>query len=275
MRAGADQAEGLRRLLEGKRTPVIAFVGLAPGAGTTTTAMNLGVQLARQGKSVLLLDEYGEAPGSACARWGLRPAGIRRDVALRRVDVHAAAAPVQPSLHVLPTGPGQEPIVPHALWPGGLILVDVRLQAQGQLSALARLADDIVVVMQPTPASITATYAGLKRLQFAHALQAFHFLVNQAADAHQGTIVSRNVMNASRRFLAVSVHSLGCVAHDARMQHAERLHKTVSEAFAGTACALDYARIAAALVPGAGAATAPVRAAPGRRQGRFTVAAAA
>ncbi len=248
-----DQAEGLRRLLNGGRTRIVAVVGLSPRAGNTTVAMNLGIEMARQGRPVLLLDEHSTATASACNSWGLAPGGSLADVALGRMDLAQAGARVGfPGLTVLPGAPYPASFNPRVLCPNGVIVVDAAVDASGQLSPLARLADDLIVVMQPSAASITATYAGLKRLQFTHALQTFQFIVNEAADARLAQLVIANVMTTSRRHLAVALRPLGWISHDILVREASRLQRAVCEAYASSTAALDVRRVARALLAGAG-----------------------
>ena len=149
---------------------------------------------------------------------------------------------------------------PHALLDCGVVLVDVALDARGQLSPLARMADHLVLVMQPSAASVTAAYAGLKRLQYAHALQRFQFLLNEVPNERRAKLVISNVQDASRRYLAVRLECLGWIGSDALVRQARRLNRTVCEAYTGSAAAHEFRRIAAAIAPGhapAAAATAP------------------
>ena len=51
-----DQAAGLRRMAAPRPVKTIAITGGKGGVGKTSVSVNLGVMLARQGKSVMLLD---------------------------------------------------------------------------------------------------------------------------------------------------------------------------------------------------------------------------
>ena len=184
----ADQADGLRRLLAQTRTRVLAFASMGRGLGVTTMAMNLGAALAYQGREVLLLDEHGTDAGTASAAWAVEPLGTLADVANRRLTLQGAAARAPCGVQVLPAvprTPAGSPD-PRTLWEGDVILIDAVLDGEGQLSALAQAADELVLVMQPHAASITATYAGIKRLHYAHALRQLRFLVNGVAEPGGG-----------------------------------------------------------------------------------------
>lgn len=247
-----DQADGLRRLLTAataRKPRIIAFASMSAGAGATTAAMNVSVEIARHGQRVLLLDEHGSSDNSASSIWGLRPAGTLEDVAMRRMDVVAAAARCDAGVTLLPAPVGScGRFDPRCVWMQGVIVVDVAFDAAGQLSALARMADDLVVVLQPSVPSITTGYARLKRLQYTHALQTFQVVVNAVASAQQAQTVLANIVDTSSRFLTVSLCPLGWVTSDALVRDAARAHKTVCEAHAGSAVASEYRRIAATLL---------------------------
>lgn len=245
----ADQADGLRRLLARTPTRVVAIAGMGRGVGATTTAMNLGAALVQQGKQVLLLDEHDAAPASACALWAIAPSGTLADVAGRRLACEDAAALADCGVGVLPARPDAPSAGtdPRALWQGSVVLIDAALDDDGCLSMLARQADDLLLVFQPQPASITAAYAGIKRLHYAHALKQLRLLVNGVGAAGEAERVMANLVDTSRRYLAVSLQPAGWVRTDPHLQGAQRLHQTVVEAFPASPAAIDFRGIAAGI----------------------------
>ncbi|VTU22626.1 cell division ATPase MinD [Variovorax sp. PBL-H6] len=241
-----DQADGLRRLLAQTRTRVFAFASMGRGLGVTTVAMNLAAALAYQGREVLLLDEHGTEPGSVSAHWAVDPLGTLADVASRRLTLQGAASRVACGVYVLPAvprTPAGSPD-PRTLWEGDVILVDAALDGEGRLSALAQAADELVLVMQPHAASITATYAGIKRLHYAHALRQLRFLVNGVAEPGAAQQVAHNLAQAGSRYLAVSLQPAGCVRAETHACAAVRLGRTVVEAYPASPAAADFRRIA-------------------------------
>jgi len=245
----SDQADGLRRLLAGTPTRVIAIAGSGPGVGATTAATNLGAALVHQGKAVLLLDEHEPAPASACALWAVRPPGTLADIAARRLGGEDAAAQAACGVSVLHAPPGAQPpaMDPRMLWQGSVILIDAALDGEGRLSTLARQADELVLVFRPQPASITAAYAGIKRLHYAHALKQLRLLVNGVAAEGEAAQVMANLVSTGSRYLAVSLQPAGSVRADVHLQDAGRLRQTVVEAFPASPAAVDFRRIAAAI----------------------------
>ncbi|MGJ7527637.1 MinD/ParA family ATP-binding protein [Variovorax sp. GB1P17] len=241
-----DQADGLRRLLAQTPTRVVAVAGMGPGAGATTTAMSLGAALVQQGKQVLLLDEHCPKVRSACDGWAIDPLGNLADVASQRLTIEKTAARAACGVHVLPAPPGvaDDATDPRSMWPSGVVIVDAAFDGEGRLSALAQGADELLLVLQPHPASITSAYAGIKRLHYAHGLQQLRFLVNGVADVEGVRKIMSNLANAGSRYLALSLQPAGWVRSDARLADAWRLRQTVVEAFPASAAAVDFRRIA-------------------------------
>lgn len=241
-----DQADGLRRLLAHTPTRVIAIAGMGRGMGATTATMNLGAALVQQGKDVLLLDEHCPTSESICGAWAIDPAGTLGDVAGGRLSCRQAAAQTGCGVGVLSAPPGeQKDADPRALLQGGVVLIDTVFDSEGRLSPLARLADELVLVLQPHPSSITSAYAGIKRLHYAHALRQLRFLVNGVASPEAAHQIMTNLANTGSRYLAVSLEPAGWVRYDAHMEDARRLRQTMVEAFPASPAAVDFRRIAA------------------------------
>jgi flagellar biosynthesis protein FlhG len=125
------------------------------------------------------------------------------------------------------------------------VLIDAALDGAGHLSPLARLADDLVVVLQPNPASITAAYSGIKRLHYAHALHQLRLLVNGVADPEAARRLMANLIDTGNRYLAISMHAAGWVRADPHLSDARRLRRTVVEAFPASPAAVDFRVIGA------------------------------
>ena len=131
---------------------------------------------------------------------------------------------------------------------GRLVLIDAVLDKEGALSPLAAQADHVLVVLQPNAASITASYACIKRLHYAHALQRLRVLVNYATDAAEAQRILANLAHTGSRYLALTLEPAGCVRADPRLAQARRLNLTVVEAFQASPAAMDFRQIASNLV---------------------------
>ena len=238
----SDQADGLRRLMARRPARLVAVVGSSPAIGASSVAMNLAAALAQQGKDVLLLDEQ-SGLRSVSAIWKIAAAGTWEDVVAQRLQLDDAAGLAACGVRVLPAA-GTAAGDLHALFQGQVALVDAALDRDGALSPLASQADDILVVLRPHAASITAAYACLKRLHYAHALQQSRILINSAGSAQEAQRVLANLAGAASRYLALALAPAGCVMNDPRLPHAQQLNLSVVEAFQTSPAAIDFRRIA-------------------------------
>jgi len=242
-----DQADGLRRLLARAPVRILAFAGMLRGMGVTSAVMNVAAALAQQGRQVLVLDEHHPAPESVSRLWGIEPAATAGDVALQRIGCEAAAAQAACGVRVLPA---LEPVAafdPQLLQPCQVVLIDARLDTAGHLSPLARMAGELVLVLRADPTAITATYAGIKRLHYAHALKQLRFLLSGIADEEGAQRIAHNIAQAGSRYLGVSLESAGSVRLDARLAGARRQQQTVVEAFPAAPSAKDMRRLVDAM----------------------------
>lgn len=269
----SDQADGLRRLLARAPIRIIAIAGMLRGMGVTSVAMNLAAALAQQGRQVLLLDEHDPAPQSVASVWGVAPHGSLADVAYRHCECGDAAVRAPCGVGMLPALELAEAFDPQLLQPYQVVLVDARLDPAGNLSPLARMAGELVLVLRSDPTAITATYAGIKRLHYAHALKQLRFLLNGVTDPAEAQRIAQNMAQVGSRYLGVSLESAGWLSVDAGMVAARRQRQTVVEAFPASPAAVDMRRIADDMGQWpwrpAGAQRQPGGAAP-RRQGAGT-----
>lgn len=244
----ADQADGLRRLLAPAPMRIVAVAGMVRGMGATTVVTNLAAALAQQGKEVLLLDEHHPGPESACQVWRVEPRGTLADVIARRASCEESAARAACGACVLPVGrlSGElgADFDPRLLQPSRIILIDAALDRAGRLSALARMAGELVLVLRPNPSAITATYSGIKQLHYAQGLKQLRFLLNGVVDVPGAQRITRNMADTGSRYLGVSLQVAGSVQTDLRMSGARYLNQTVVEAFPASVAAADFRRIA-------------------------------
>jgi len=131
---------------------------------------------------------------------------------------------------------------------GRLLLVHAELDLHGALSPWAARSDHILVVLQAHAASIKASYACIKGLHHAHALQCLRVLVDGAADAVEAQRILANLAQAGRRYLSLALEPAGWVRADPHLARAQRLNATVVDAFGNSPAAMDYRQIASSLL---------------------------
>lgn len=131
---------------------------------------------------------------------------------------------------------------------GRLLLVHAGLDLHGALSPWAARSDHILVVLQAHAASIKASYACIKGLHHAHALQRLRVLVDGAADAAEAQRILANLAEAGWRYLSLALEPAGWVRADPHLARAQRLNTTVVDAFGSSLAALDYRQVASGLL---------------------------
>jgi flagellar biosynthesis protein FlhG len=250
----SDQADGLRYLMAQhsgmQAAHIIALVGSSPRIGVTSVALNLAAALVQQGKEVLLLDEQ-SGSRSATAMWAGAAVGSWSDVAAGGMSLPLAASRMACGALLLPVyrgDPAAAATAVRSVFQGQVILIDARLDESGALSPLAAQADDVIVVLRPQAASITAAYTCIKQLHYAHALQRLRIMVNQAAGMPEAQRVLNNLAATGSRYLGLALESAGCVAADPYLARAQGLKLSVVEAFQTSAAAVDFRRIAGQLL---------------------------
>ncbi|MBN3792584.1 MinD/ParA family protein [Burkholderia sp. Ac-20353] len=251
-----DQAEGLRRLLAGRASRIVAVAGGPAGVGCTSTVVNLAAALASLGKDVLVVDERADVHSVAATLAG----AWLRDGERTRV---AAGFAVCAAARLARAGYSDAQLSDFVDGPADIVLVDAQPEANGAFSALAREAHDVLIVTRVAAHAITEAYAHMKRLHYAHAIAQFRVLTNHVGSHADAKTAYDNLAGVASRYLAVSIADAGCVSADPLVEHARELVRTAVDAFPSTPAARDYRQIAADLLywplrprPGAG----PIRA---------------
>lgn len=243
-----DQAESLRRMLAPRVTRRIAVVASEPGAGATTVALGLGNALQLQGERALLVDE--DALGARATRLsGAAPAGTLADVLSARIALDAAIA-TPAGVPVLPAGvpPASAVALPAQALSGiRTLLADAHADADGALSPLASGAHNLIVVMRPERASITATYACIKRLHHLYACRQFQLVVNMAANEATVAAIARNLASTAQQYLGVEVGYAGYVPADLLVARAVQLGRCVVTAFPAAPATAALRRLASGI----------------------------
>ncbi len=249
-----DQAEGLRRLVDGPRPRIFTFLSAATEEEKNATLVNLGATLASTGSTVLLLDACPGARGVAASL------GAADGASLLQVACQERA--LNEAIELMPQGFGIATLTHDALEaalrePGqarrlakvfdvlatqtDIMLVDAELGADDSLPLPAMAAADIVVQVSASAASIKAAYSIIKRLHERLGRRSYSVLVTGASEpvAQQ---VYQNMMQTAKRYLSVPLVCLGTVPDDEHLARAAGLGRPVVDAFptAGASIALRH-----------------------------------
>jgi flagellar biosynthesis protein FlhG len=204
-----DQADGLRKLVGHDGLQVISILSGHYGAGKTVAATNLASALTRAGRRVKVVD----SPIT----------GRLQSMPMQGQSAHALADATP-----------------------DIILVDTPSGDPGDYPNIDR--SEIVIVLQPDSKSITSGYGLLKQLSGKYGIDRFHILLNRVTDIEGSASIARNFSDAAGRFLGVSVCYLGHIPRDSQLEKADRLKKSVVDAFPIAESARQFRQMADKLV---------------------------
>lgn len=260
-----DQADGLRRMLEGTKTRMVMLVSGSARVGKTSIALNLSGGLARRGRKVLLVDEN-PLPGidgggnhrAGAVAW---QEGALETMLTRSRNGHLLLT-LAPLLRAWPQ-------LPPALRAGAIaeirrlesrcdvILIDTPTGCSGDTGIFHGRAQDIIVIAVPAASAVTASYALSKNLCLRNRQSRFHTLLNRAGEGRRAGIMLDNLTQAIHTRLRIPVESLGCVPLDRRLHAAGLCGRLVVEDSPASPAAVRLRGIAEAMAcwPGVHAGT--------------------
>jgi flagellar biosynthesis protein FlhG len=229
-----DQADELRQLVRqsacrptvsGPGAPLIVVGGGKGGVGTTTTAVNLAVALARQGRRAVFVDADLDHGGNANFGQG-HASGSILDVLAGRCTVHEVLERGPSGIQVIAgrwaSGHVSEPSVraherfiaalkdlaPHA----DVVIIDGGSSRTQFARRLWHAADAVLVVTTSERLAIMDAYAAIKAMTGGDRPVSRHVVVNCEADATAAGDVQSRIAEACDRFLGLRAHSAGHVA---------------------------------------------------------------
>jgi flagellar biosynthesis protein FlhG len=269
-----DQAEGLRRMLQGPRPRIVTFLSATPEDDKGAMLVNLGASLAQAGNDVLIVDgcerEYGVAQRLGMDRGPSLLQVARQESALNEIIHKAPQGFSVASLAREPLGSGRSgwvrgfngttrAVLPATLdeqrrlgkafdvmaQQAGIVIVDGEFGENG--FAIPVLENSELVVQVSTNAtSITNGYALIKRLSQQMGRRPFGILVTDASEA-EAKVVYANMSSAATRYLAVTLSSMGSVPADEYLQRAARLGRAVVDAFPLAGASVAFRQLAGRL----------------------------
>ncbi len=252
-----DQAAGLRRLLSGDFVRIVTLTSGRRSVGKTTALINLAAALAKRGKQVMVLDEH-QGAQSVAGMLGLTPCYDLGHVVKRECSLEQVMLSGPDGIMVVPAGKGVQSLasleaeeqasLAHAFGqlsqPVDVVLVDAVAGVASHVLPLSLAAQELVLVVDPQPASMTDAYALIKVLNQGFARRSFHIIVNRVSGPEEGEAVFRNVAAVASRFLKVKLDYMGCILRDEKLHRATQLGRSVVDAFPATAAAQTFRDLA-------------------------------
>ena len=245
-----DQAEGLRRMLQGPRPRIVTFLSATPDDDKGAMLVNLGASLAQLGNEVLIVDacefDYGVA-----RRLGLNRKASLLQVARQECALNQVIHPAPQGFSVVPMGAPSGGDDTRRLAKtfdvlakqAGIVMVDGELGPDGSFPVPLMGSSEIVVQVSTSAASITNAYALIKRLSQQLGRRPFGILVTGATEA-EAKVVYDNMSAAATRYLAVKLSSMGSVPADEYLHRAARLGRAVVDAFPLAGASVAFRQLA-------------------------------
>lgn len=221
----------------------IAITSGKGGVGKTNVCVNLGLAFAEQGVRVLLLDaDLGLA--NVDVVFGFRSEATLADVVDGDRSLQDILVEVEPNLSVIPAASGilrlerlaAEELRLLAVDLGemsdafDLLLIDTGAGLTESVLFFSSLADHVLVVATPDPASITDSYALIKVLSMRRSDADIHLLVNQTDRPQDGPETFGRLRDVSDRFLGMSLSDAGSLPDDTALSDAVRARRPVLQA---------------------------------------------
>lgn len=237
---------------------VICVTSGKGGVGKTNIVTNLGYNLAKGGKKVLILDADLNL-ANVDILLGLTP----------RYNLHHVFMGEKTLQEVLVQGPEGLLILPASS--GIMELADLteqqRLYFLAEMSALAQKIDimlidtaaginnnviyfnlaarERIIILTPEPTSLTDAYALVKVLSTRHDVKKFRILVNLARSEKEALAVFRKLSIVADRFLdSLSLDYLGYIPYDSKLPTAVREQRLVSDIFPDAPSSKMFSKLA-------------------------------
>ena len=256
-----DQASGLRRLFGGRQLRVVSFVAAGDGVGKTHVVGNLAVALARQGQSVLVLDEnWGQ--DNLSGFFGAEGGHDLLDVIYGRCSIKEAILDIAENLQVCAAArafraldgfaPSEEAYFLNALadlHPSpDVILIDAAHDHPSGISPVGLVAPETVVVLSGHSHAITGAYALIKRVAEHSGRRHFRVLVNKVRHAAEAEQIYGNLSRVATQRAVANIGLAGFLPFDGAIAHAAWMQQPVLHAFPDSPSADAFREIAADLM---------------------------
>lgn len=245
--------------LPGAAAPLrtIAVCSGKGGVGKTSVAINLAVQFAERGRSVMLLDAD-LALANADVLLGLKPKGNLSHVLDGTLDLEDIILDGPAGVRLVPGSTGVSRLANLGVQesaglinafaelaePLDVLLVDAAAGISESVLMFARAVQEVLVVVCDEPASMTDAYALMKVLHREHGIDRFAIVASMVEGPADGQRLFKRLEETCARFLDVTLTLLGAVPRDPRMLQAIRSRSPVSVAWPSSPSARALKEIA-------------------------------
>ncbi len=236
---------------------VVAVTGGKGGVGKSNVSVNLAVNLAQQGRKVVLLDaDLGLA--NIDVLLGITASKNLADVLDGKCELRDIMVDGPAGIKIIPASSGARHMAnmgeqEHA----GIIsafsdfedeldtlIIDTAAGISHTVMSFVRAAQEALVVVCDEPTSVTDAYALIKLLHRESHLDRFRILANMVKTPQEGQQLFNKLAKVTERFLDVSLQYVGAVPQDDHVRKAVQRQKAVCELYPKSKAAQAYRQLA-------------------------------
>lgn len=264
----ADQAARLRELAAqaqagAKRMRVIAVTSGKGGTGKTNIVLNLALALGMQQQRVIIFDaDLGLANVDVLA--GIAPKFTLNEFLAGEKSMAEILVEIPYGVRVISGGSGigelvnLNPSQQKRLMAGlrvfekdtDYLFIDTGAGISRVVLSFLAAAKEVIVVLNPEPASLTDAYAVVKILSRFHLHETFYLIVNRAANLAEAVETVEKFTAVAGRFLAVKLRPLGYIFSDPFVLKAVKSQQPLLLLYPHSPAARSFREIAANLRTG-------------------------
>ncbi|HEX7928677.1 MAG TPA: MinD/ParA family protein [bacterium] len=279
-----DQATTLRDIVNAQKAQaslrpgikgpmrVIAVTSGKGGVGKTNVVLNLCLALSRLQRRVFLLDaDLGLA--NVDVLLGMSPRYTLEHVLNGQRDIMDIVLEGPAGFKILPSGSGISELSEMSYEQQmrlfrelsrieddvDYLFIDTGAGISSNVLRFNASANEVIVIANPEPTSITDAYALMKLLSIKYHIREFGLIANSVISEEDGQAVYDRLNRVCGQFLNVNLNFLGMIPLDKHMRQAVRQQQALLQAVPPSPAARSITRIAAALdrTPLAPGVTAP------------------
>jgi len=217
----------LRRGGPGRGLRIYAVTSGKGGVGKTQLSANLGVELARRGEKVLLMDaDLGLA--SLDLALGVRPEADLRNVLQGEADVDDIVVKGPEGVTLVPACPGRfdmanltpqerqrlsTQVVEYAEG-FDVLIIDTGAGIGSNAVGFAASADEVLLVCTPDPTALRDAYAMAKVLHRRSGVDRIRLVCNQVSSVTEGHELHQRLQQIVQQFMTLELEFLGAIPFD-------------------------------------------------------------
>jgi len=248
-----DQASSLRNIVKGnqvytpKRARVITVTSGKGGVGKSNVSVNLGIQLRKMGKKVIIFDaDFGLANVEVI--FGIVPKYNLFDIIYNNKTIREVLTDGPLGIEFLSGGSGVKELLKLDYAQisflvqklneldkyADVIIVDTGAGISDAVLSFIFASNEIILVTTPEPTSVTDAYAVLKAIKNENKLQtekSIHVLINRVESDEEGLDIFEKLNKVSKKFLGMELKNIGFLPEDKSLPKAVIEQKPVSILF--------------------------------------------